>query len=324
MPLSKRRLNILAKERKQVFAPIREFDDGTEHPVVLMECSHTKEVEWSDGRTWRTLMCPCELSWKWEKFGTPPRRTMVMTGNAVDCPAQENAREVVRKEVREKNHEQWSQLSLADTVLDVWKKHCEGEYLGEHNVGTLYVQDLERLLGTSPDTLDIHIGEGKNAQGEVVSPPHVEHLSFPSKTILSAVSELRKRKLIDLNGMILVPHVEHFRFPDQLHHQCAYWIEEAIGWPNGDAGDCFMYELYKKISEKTGWRSCEDVFGKANTPKLTDAWAKHTKKWFGLLDWRLVFSETANKAEILHEISIPTWIGWLQQISAEIEGVTEG
>ncbi len=323
MPLSRRRLNILAKERKQSFTPIREFDNGTDHPVVLMQCAHADEQTRNDN-AWMTLMCPCELMWKWEQFGTPARRTMIMTGGIRNCPAQEDSREVVRAEVRAKHESHWASMSLVDAAHDIWQKHCAGEYMGEHNVGALYVQDMERLLGTIPDVIDIHLGEGKNAKGEVVSPAHVEHMSFPSKKILSAINELRKRKLIDLSGMILIPYKQYFCFPDELHSQFAYWIEEPLGWPNGEAGDCFMFELYERISRASKWRSGEEVFGPANIPTLTPLWSKHLKKWLSNLDSRLVETEPTDKSAVLMEIPIEKWATWLIGIYAEVYGAIEG
>lgn len=247
-----------------------------------------------------------------------------MTGGIQDCSQKDAAREVIREEIIKQYRPLWSTKSLADGALDIWNKHRAGEYLGEHDPGTLYVQDLERLLGTSPEIMNIHLAECKNSNGEVISPACIERVSFPSKTILSAVAELQKRKLLDLSGMILVPYKEYFRFPEQLHHLFAGWIEEPLGWPNGDAGDCFMHELYQKIFTQTGWNSGEEVFGVFNIPHLTPAWSTHTENWIAQLDPRLGSREFLEKAIVLDGISVEEWVSWLRHIQTEIASVVEG
>ncbi len=213
VPLSKRKLQIYAKYRKVELRPIREFDNGTGHPVVMM--SECRIGEPRKKNSWLSFMCPCELTWKWEKFGNPPKRTMIMYGDSHNCTAQEDARKVVREEFRQKYRHLWAFMSFPDAIFFIWQKHLAGEYTGELNIGTVYVQDMEALLGSEPEVMDIHLGPGIDVEGKEVSPPTVEHISFPSRTILSAVGELKKRKLIDLNGMILIPYKESFRFPEQ-------------------------------------------------------------------------------------------------------------
>jgi hypothetical protein len=318
MPLSKRRLGIYQKYYKLKLRPLREFDNGTNHPVVMMSESHSGKPR--KANAWRTLMCPCDLKWRWEMFGNPQKRTMVMMGDGHNCPAKADARKVVREEVRAENKAIWDTLSLADAAYNIWQIHQGGEYLGEFNVGVLYVQDLEQLLRTIPDVLSIHLGEGRNAEGEVISPPHVEHISFPSKKILAAVSELKKRKLVDLNGMILVTHKEFFRFPEELHRQFAYWIEEPLGWPNGDAGDCFLFDLYRKIAKRTGWSSGEEVFGCENMPKINPAFTELAKRWILALSAQLAEKAVVDKGAVVLEISLEKWIEWLTAIRAEKKG----
>ncbi|HCM67672.1 MAG TPA: hypothetical protein DIS62_01545 [Candidatus Kerfeldbacteria bacterium] len=317
MPLSEKKLKIYQKYYRIVLKPLREFDNGTGHPVVMMQESRADKG--LEGDSWMSLMCPCDLKWKWEMFGTPKKRTMFMTGDSSHCAAQEDAREIVRSDIRRKYQDVWATMSLAESANDIWQKFCAGEYMGEHNVGLLYVQDVERLLGTTPDVLNVQIGAVKNAQGEVVSPTRVEHISCPSKAIRSAIFELKKRKLVDLNGMILIPYKESFRFPQELHHKFAYWIEVPLGWPNGEAGDCFMFMLYAKIMQATNWKSGEDVFGPENIPTMTAVWKEQcTTKWLPLLDHRLPGLPEDERHEVLTQIPIEKWIAWLSMIRKEI------
>lgn len=319
MPLSEKKLKIYQKYYKSQLRPIREFDNGTGHPVVMM--SECRAGAPRKNNSWMHLMCSCDLKWKWEMFGTPKKRMMVMTGDSSHCAAQEDAREVVRSEIQRKYQEVWAPMSLADRANDIWQKFCAGEYLGEHNVGTLYVQDIERLLGTTPDVLNVQIGAVKNAQGEVVSPTRVVPISCPSRAIRSAIFELKKRKLVDLNGMILVSYKESFRFPEELHGQFAYWIEVPLAGPNGEAGDCFMFMLYAKIVRVTNWKSGEDVFGPQNIPTMTPAWKEQCKtKWLPLLDRRLQDLPENERHEVLTRIPLEEWIAWLSMIRKEILG----
>ena len=175
-------------------------------------------------------------------------------------------------------------------------------------------------MGTTPEIVNVHLGAGRNAEGEVVSQPTVEHISFPSREILDAIGELKKRKLIALNGMILVQYRESFRFPEELHRQLAYWIEAPLGWPNGDAGDCFLADLYGQIIHATNWKSGEDVFGSDNMPELTRFWKERCmERWIRLLDWRLCLPEEDHH-EVLRNIPLKDWNAWLEMIREETHG----
>jgi hypothetical protein len=316
MPLPKSKLAQYQKYYRLDCRTIREFDNGMKHPVVLMsECRIGTPRK---KNSWMRLMCKCDLTFKWSLCGKPKKRTMVHVGDGYHCPVKEDARKIVRAEVREKYQKPWEAMVLADRVLDIWQKHRAGEYMGERNIGTLYVQDVESLLGTTPEVIKVSLGESRNAQGEVVSPGSVERISFPSREILTAVGELKKRKLVDLNGMILVSYREYFRFPEELHRQFAYWIEAPLGWPNGDAGGCFLAELYGKIARVTGWQSGEEVFGAGNIPALTPYWwARSKENWLPVLDWRFGLPEEEHQ-EVVRGISIEKWIAWLVMIRREI------
>lgn len=324
MPLPKSKLKTYQKYFGIKFTSIREFDDGTGHPVVLMSEARTDEK--LAGGSWMTLMCPCDLTWKWQWMGKPPHRKfyMVHTLDEHECVSKEYSRAIVRDEARAKYRSVWETMSLADCALDVWKKSRAGEYFGERNVGTLYVEDIEQILGTTPNVQSvgyIELGGSHNADGEVVDTPKVMNISFPSKTILAAMHELKKRKLVDLNGMILTEYKESFRFPDQLHHFFARIIEEPLGWPNGEAGDCFMFQLYSNLSHEMKWSCCEDIFGSANTPKFIPYFYDCFTGWLFRLN-ALMMSPTASPDErsaALIAISIKEWVTWLEWLREDIQ-----
>lgn len=316
MPLPKSKLAQYEQYYRLECRPIREFDNGTKHPVVLMSECRAGAPRKKNSRL--QLMCKCDLAFKWRMVGNPKKRTMVHIGDGHHCPAKEDAREVVRAVVREKYRKLWLTMTLAERVLDIWQKHCAGEYMGEGNPGMLYMQDIESLLDTTPEVINVYLSEGRNLQGDVVSPGIVERISFPSNALMAAVAELKKRKLVALNGMILVPYREYFHFPEELHRQFAYWIEVSLGWPNGEAGDCFLAELYRKIVRVTNWRSGEEVFGADNIPAFTPHWWNRCmENWLPVLDRRLVLLGE-DQQQVLQGISVEKWIAWLVLIRKEI------
>ncbi len=304
MPLSPEQLAGYEKQHQVTLELIREFDTDTKHPVGLFR-QHLVDIN-GKPRSVVDLVCPCDCK---------STRTL----EDFRCVAKNDAREVVKEDLRQKHSEKWASMSLADAAYDIFQMHQAGEYMGEYN-SMLFVQTVEELLSTIPDTLPIHSLERKNEQGNVVSKAKTTNLYFPSETILSAINELKKRKLVDLNGLTLVPYREHFRFPDTLHHQFAYWIEEPLGWPNGDAGECFMCGLYGKIAKATGWGKGEDVFGEENIPTLSAYRREHSVNTIALLDSRLIDLNVVNKGEVLQSLTIEQWVAWLSKIQEEIRG----
>ena len=61
-----------------------------------------------------------------------------------------------------------------------------------------------------------------------------------------------------------------FRFPAEIQNILRYIIEEPLGWPNGEAGDCFLSEIECAISDNTNYESGKDAFGVGgNYPRLS-------------------------------------------------------
>ena len=320
VPLSRRRIKTYQQYYCVGLTSLWESDNGTKHPVVMFEERHADEAEGK--QAWLHLMCPCDLEWRWMVHRG--KRTLVHTRDGSNCPAKEHARESVRAQIRNKYRHEWNSMALTEAIHDVYKKHVAGEYLGEHSIGLLYVQDIERLLDISPCVTDLRVPEFKDEQGNVISPAHVEVLSYPNQSTLSSIRQLMKRKLLDLNGMILLPYKEYFRFPDCLHHQFAHWIEEWLGGTNGDAGDCFMSDLYEKIAATTGWTKGEDVFGERNIPECTPEIAEQLRvRWCGLLDARLSDDTIMRKDDVLTGLTIGQWVAWLKMIQVKLLGTAK-
>jgi hypothetical protein len=144
-------------------------------------------------------------------------------------------------------------------------------------------------------------------------------MDFPSDTINAAMDELKRRKLVDLSGCVLVPFVEHFCFPDDLHREFAFLVGDQYGWPNGDAGDCFMWSLYKKLVAKKGWTCAEDVFGNANVPRMTEKAIKRCNElWISRLDTRLADKDFVEKGKVLEELPLGNWEEWLEFVQRDI------
>lgn len=312
MALPKRKLRTYQGYFKLVLTPLRTFNDGPArgHQVVFFEVRRKADLWDGKDQSWQKLMCPCDLEWKWTMWNG--RRQLVHTNSDKDrCPAKEHTRETVRNELRAEHGARWRAMPLADAAYDIYQMHANGAYLGEHNIGMLYVQDLERLLGTTPATISF------DAQKEGSSSVEIVQFEYPSAEILEAVDTLRGRKLLDLSGMILVPYQESFRFPDTLHNFFATIIETPLGWPNGDKGDGILWRLYAEIAERTGWQSGEEVFGEANIPVVTQVFLDELReRWLVLLDPILLDEESDafKRADAFHAITTERWIAWLTEI----------
>jgi hypothetical protein len=220
--------------------------------------------------------------------------------------------QVVKAELRKEHGARWASLPVADAVLDIWEMFKRGTYVGEHNVGMLYTSELDDLLNLSSRKVP-YIIQSRDGEREDHS------IEFPSDTINSAMDELKRRKLIDLSGCVLVPYTEHFQFPHEIHNDFAFLVGDQYGWPNGDAGDCFLWGLYKALVEQTEWTCGEDVFGSANVPRLTKESLERCRNvWIPALDLRLADKSFLEKGKVLEEIPVEFWRGWLEFIQRDI------
>jgi len=159
--------------------------------------------------------------------------------DAHKCPSKQRARDEVAAESRAKYGGQWKTMDLKDAILDVYgrvRKHKE--YLGEYHPGTLYVHDVARIL-------DRDLGE-----------------------LHPACRQLFVEEKLDFNGMILCDYESRFRFPQEIQQLFRYLVEEPLGWPNGEAGDCMLATIEAAINEHTDYKHGKQAFWEHNYPNI--------------------------------------------------------
>lgn len=146
----------------------------------------------------------------------------------------------LRNEARARLGDHWRSLGPKEAILDIFRRVHSGENFGEGWAGIIYVQEVAELLGISEYAVWKHC------------------------------DELFTEERIDLNGAILIPYVRRFRFPKEIQDLFRLMIELPLGWPNGDAGDCFLAELEGAIGaihEGARFPSGKDAFGE-NYPHI--------------------------------------------------------
>ncbi len=158
--------------------------------------------------------------------------------DAHKCPAKQRARDEVAAESWQKYGAAWQAMAVDDAVLDVYARFKSREYLGQYHADLLYAQDVAQLL--KRDLRDV----------------------------LGACSRLIAAEKLDLNGMILCDYVPCFRFPQEIEQIFRYMVEEPLGWPNGDAGDCFVGTIETAIHENTDYKHGKDAFWEHNFPNI--------------------------------------------------------
>lgn len=132
----------------------------------------------------------------------------------------------------------WKDKDSKEKILDIFSRVTAGEHLGQWQGYMIYVQEVARLLET------------------------------PEREIWRACRTLFVEEKLDLNGAVLIEYKARFRFPKELQSLMAYIIEEPLGWPNGDAGDCFIHTLEAAIHEHTPLKHGKAAFGDENYPNL--------------------------------------------------------
>ncbi len=147
------------------------------------------------------------------------------------CPHKKAVRERIAAASRKKHGKRWKRMGLKKAVLDVHRRSKGGEYLGSHYAEMIYLQEVAAIIGA------------------------------PEADVRQACDELFAEEKLDLNGAILIDYVHCFRFPKEMQAVIRYVVEEPLGWPNGDAGDCHLAELEARIQDETGCDSGKKVFG---------------------------------------------------------------
>ena len=191
-----------------------------------------------------TLLCSCVL-----------HAQVMDTDTNVSCMWMDRCRSkqalcdvYVKKARQEYASVVWKDKDSNEKILDIFRRVTAGEYLGQWQGHMIYVQEVARLLET------------------------------PEAEIWRACRTLFVEEKLDLNGAILTQYKARFRFPKELQSLMAYIIEEPLGWPNGDAGDCFVHALEAAIHEHTPYKHGKASFGDENYPNL----APHHLVSFGL------------------------------------------
>ncbi len=166
------------------------------------------------------------------------------------CSAKQALSEVYAKKAREEYASvAWKDRDSKEKILDIFRSVSAGEYLGQWQGYMIYVQEVAKLL------------------------------EIPEADIWRACRTLFAEEKLDLNGAILYEYKPRFRFPKELQTLMAYVIEEPLGWPNGDAGDCFIHTLEAAIHKHTPFQHGKTAFGEENYPNL----APHHLVAFGLM-----------------------------------------
>lgn len=151
------------------------------------------------------------------------------------------AKKAVRARVMDEAKERYAPRpkdGLKEAVLDIHAKVRAGEYFGQAYAGMIYAQEVAEILCTD------------------------------TATVLDAIDALFAEEKLDMNGRILVEHVKRFRFPKEIQALFIAMVEEPLGWPNGEAGDCFLATIEGAIHEHTPYKSGAGAFWEHNYPHV--------------------------------------------------------
>lgn len=187
-------------------------------------------------------------------------------------------------------------------------------YFAEHQQDYTLEESIEHLFQR------VESGQFLGLQTNVIYAQQVgQILGTPLRNILGALDILYAQDKIELDGMILRRFQPRFRFPKEIQGLLRYMFEEPLGWPNGDAGDCFLHDLEKAIHDGTHFKHGRDAFEHGgNWPRLQP----HIKALFGSrwLAEALTFYMTRaaqgdeNSAGKIDEIAafLETWLNMLK------------
>jgi hypothetical protein len=196
------------------------------HEVALMRLSNKEAPDCTGSH----LLCECDFDVE----------DYVVDGKVVGktrkndphkCEAKKLVRETVMRKARRQGYILWQGLGLKEAVLDIHRRAKAGEYFGQHEGAYIYTQEVASLLGRGDEE------------------------------VLAACGELYAEERLDLNGRILTDFVPGFRFPREMVDILRYIVEEPLGWPNGDAGDCYVGGLEREVQAKHGFTSGKQAFG---------------------------------------------------------------
>jgi hypothetical protein len=153
-----------------------------------------------------------------------------------------------------KVYPEWAAMDIHDAILDIFRRVSEGTWLGQRYPKMIYAQEVAKLLG-------------------VGNPNAFTNAAF------KACAELEEQEKLALHGSILAPYVARFRFPIEIQDLLRYIIEEPLGWPNGEAGDCALSVIEATIGEYTQFKHGKNLVHAHNFPHI----APHHLVHFGLV-----------------------------------------
>lgn len=188
------------------------------------------------------LMCDCDFRESDKPY----------TYGGTDDPKLCQAKKAVEQERLKKTQCFYTEALKTDTLENAVEEifhrvHDKGDFLGQR-MNLIYAQEVAAMV------------------------------SRPLRELLAAIETLYAQDKLELNGMILQPFRHQFRFPAEIRSLLRFMIEEPLGWPNGDAGDCFLEEVERAIDAGTHFKHGREAFGYGgNWPRL----APHIKALFG-------------------------------------------
>jgi len=197
------------------------------------------------------------------------------------CRSKKAVMRSVQLEAKPKFQAMLREDGLKAAILAVHASVSAGEYLGQTVATMIYAQEVGELL-------DAEMSE-----------------------IRSALDELFAEEKLDLNGMILAEYVRRFRFPKEIQALFIMMIEEPLGWPNGDAGDCFLAELEGTIHAHTRFKHGADAFWPHNYPRV----AAHHLVQFGRYCLAVAAERAARDPKVLDDL------GETDRLAAELESI---
>ncbi|MDX1536074.1 MAG: hypothetical protein R3346_04950 [Candidatus Spechtbacterales bacterium] len=201
------------------------------------------------------------------------------------CEAKKKIREQVQAKTRKKYLHSWKKMGKKRAVYNIFRRVQRGEWLGQKYPRIIYVQEVASLLGKD------------------------------NEEIVTACEKLFLEEKLDLNGMILSPFVKRFRFPREIQALFTYIIEEPLGWPNGDAGDGFVYSLESAIHQNTRFKDGKVAFYSENYPNI----APHHLINFGLRWIHQALNRASNSKDALQDIAHSP----LEDIAEHLEQLAE-
>lgn len=192
------------------------------------------------------LVCDCDFR----------ERDKAYTYGGADDPNLCPAKKTVEQERLQKTQRFYTEViktrSLEEVIEEIFHRVYEKkEFLGQR-MNRIYAQEVAAMV------------------------------SRPLREVLAALDILYAQDKIELNGMILVPFRQQFRFPREIQSLLRFMIEEPLGWPNGDAGDCFLGDIERAIDAGTHFKHGREAFGEGgNWPRLRpDIKVLFASQWF--------------------------------------------